>query len=90
MCGGRKFEMVQWCEICDKAKEECAMASTHLRTDAKGMAVRQEILFGKFEEQRRVDVLMGREAGEFRWKNEVIMESARRCARRGGRRRWRR
>ena len=48
------------------------MAGTHLRMDAKGVAVRQEILFGKFEEERSVDVLMGREARYFKWMKEMM------------------
>ena len=44
---------------------------------AEALAVQQEILFGKWKEERRVDVEKGREVEglEFEWKDEGIMES---------------
>lgn len=67
--------MVRWCTICDKEDTQCVMPGVHRRDDAKGRAERQEILFGMFEEERRVDLEMGREAREFKWKEQAALES---------------
>ena len=66
--------MGKWCEICETWIEECVMPAVHVRNAAR-LAVRQEILFGKHKEQRRVDVEKGRETKEFKWKDEGMMES---------------
>ena len=71
----KKSEMGKWCEICETWSEECVMPAVHVRNAASGLAVRQEILFGKHEERRRVDVEKGRETKEFKWKDEGMMES---------------
>ena len=64
--------MVMWCQIYQKRSEACPMVGTHLRMDVKDATVRQEILFGKFEEERCVDVLMGRETRQFKWMKEMM------------------
>ena len=69
--------MGKWCEICETWSEECVHPVGHAlcRKGGRAQAERQEILFGKHEEQRRVDVEKGREAKEFKWRDEGIMES---------------
>jgi hypothetical protein len=47
------------------------MLDVHVGRQA-GWAVRQEILYGKHEEERRADVAMGREAREFQWLGEAM------------------
>lgn len=72
-CGEKKFEMGKWCEICETRWEQCMMPGGHALC-GNGV-VRQEILFGKHEEQRRVDVEKGRETKEFKWNDEGMMQS---------------
>jgi hypothetical protein len=40
--------------------------------DVEGLVRRQEILFGKWEEERRVDAEKGRETNEFKWEGEMV------------------
>ena len=69
--------MGKWCDICETKSEECVHPVGHAVCGKGGsaQAVRQEILFGKWQEERRVDVEKGREAKEFKWRDEGIMES---------------
>ncbi len=66
--------MGMWCETCEAKEEKCGMPGVHLCRDAAGLVARQEILFGMHEEEGRVDLAMGREAGAFTWKG-AMMES---------------
>ncbi len=72
-----KVEMGKMCMICETGSENCEMPAWHAMcgNDAKGLQQRQEILFGKHEEQSRVDALKGREAKDFPWTGEMMEES---------------
>ena len=83
---GTKFEKGMWCEICETGSETCTMVGMHLRLYAKGLTVWQEMLFGKFEEERRADVVTSREAREFKWVREMMTDrTERETAREQGR-----
>ncbi len=69
--------MGKFCEICETPGEKCEFPGWHGMAGAKegnarGLAVRQEMLFGKWEEERRVDVEKGREVDEFKWRGEMM------------------
>lgn len=71
--------MVKFCPICE-TRGTCVIAEHAIgghENKAEALAVQQEILFGKWKEERRVDVEKGREVEglEFEWKDEGIMES---------------
>ncbi len=69
--------MGKWCAICETRSGQCVMPAGHALcgNDAEGLARRQEILFGKWEEERRVDAEKGRETKEFQWQGQAMEES---------------
>lgn len=66
-----KSEMGKWCAICETCVEKCEKPEWH-GTGKEMQAVRQEVVFGKWEEERRVDLEKGREVGEFKWRGEMM------------------
>jgi hypothetical protein len=82
----RSWKMGKWCAICETV-DKCVIAehATGGHVDAeRAKAVQKEILFGKWAEERRVDVEKGREVEgmEFNWAGEMMEAS-------GEREKWR-
>jgi hypothetical protein len=65
--------MGKWCAICETWGEQCEMPAWYATAGGEMVrAVRQEVVFGKWEEERRVDVEKGREVGVFKWLGEMM------------------
>jgi hypothetical protein len=82
----RREKMGKWCAICESV-DKCVIAehATGGHVDAeRAKAVQMEILFGKWAEERRVDVEKGREVEgmEFEWVGDMMEAS-------GEREKWR-
>lgn len=73
--------MVKMCVICDETCDKCEKPDWHGISGTQGnpqaMAVRQEILFGKWEEESRLDLEKGREVHhfDFKWQGEMMQPS---------------
>ena len=74
--------MVKACTICDELCDKCVKPEWHAMSvgnqgNAHAMAVRQEILFGRWEEENRLDVEKGREVQhlDFKWQGQMMEPS---------------
>jgi hypothetical protein len=67
----RREKMGKWCAICETWGEQCEKPAWH-GTGKEVKAVRQEVVFGKWEEERRVDVEKGREVDVFKWVGDMM------------------
>ena len=65
--------MGRHCEICETHEAECDDARVHLDRTEAGKRVVQEMLYGRWEEQRRMDLEKGREA--MKRERESVMEA---------------
>ena len=69
--------MGRHCEICETHEAECEDPRVHLSRTEAGKRVVQEMLYGRWEEQSRVDVEKGRETPADAW--ECGLESEERA-----------
>jgi hypothetical protein len=65
--------MGRHCEICGTHKQGCDDPGVHLSRSEAGKRIVEEMLHGRAEEERRMDVEKGREAKKLRY--ESVMEA---------------
>jgi len=79
---GPKLEMVKMCSICEVTCDKCEKPDWHgmlsgNQANPHAMAVRQEILFGKWEEESRLDLEKRPEVeqNQFKWQGQMMEAS---------------
>ena len=76
--------MVRHCVVCETPETQCDDRTVHFAITAQGKRVVQEILYGKWEEEMRIDSQKGREVEEGQYESAMEAGPERDAARAAG------
>ena len=79
-----KASMVRHCVVCETPETQCDDRTVHFAKTAEGQRVVQEMLYGKWEEERRMDVQKGREVQQGEYESAMEAGPERDAARAAG------